>query len=145
MTLINPNHQMLRNLDWQIRSFLWFPTWQNIFSRIESSIDAIIPTKTRLDNSTTAIEMDQTLDFDSFDFPKPVSWFGLFYCFIQQDSSKDGFKGNDSLISWMLAPFGCFLCVKNANKNRWLDKLSQSFSDIFHNCFTWQKNCQNLS
>ena len=43
--------------------------------------------------------MDQTLEFDSFDFPKPVSWFGLFYCFIQQDSSKDGFKGNDSLIS----------------------------------------------
>ena len=51
---------------------------------------------------------------------------------------KDGFKGNDSLISWMLAPLGCFLCVKNDNKNRRLDKLSQSFSDIFHNSFTWQ-------
>jgi hypothetical protein len=27
-------------------------------------------------------------------------------------SVKDGFKGNDSLISWMLAPLWCFLCVK---------------------------------
>ena len=26
---------------------------------------------------------------------------------------KDGFKGNDFLISWMLAPLGCFLCLKN--------------------------------
>ena len=39
----------------------------------------------------------------------------------------------------MLAPLGCFLCVKNNNKNGWLDKLSQSFSDVFHNSFTWQK------
>jgi hypothetical protein len=30
---------------------------------------------------------------------------------------------------------GILLCVKNANKNRQLDKLSQSFSDIFHNSF----------
>ena len=50
---------------------------------------------------------------------------------------KDGFKGNDSLISWMLAPLGCF--------NRRLDRLNQSFIDIFHNSFTWQTNCQNLS
>ena len=51
--------------------------------------------------------------------------------------TKDGFK--DSLISWMLAPLVCFLCVKNNNKNHWLDKLSQSFSDISYNSFTWQK------
>ena len=34
---------------------------------------------------------------------------------------------------------GILLCVKNANKNGQLDKLSQSFSDIFHNSFTGQK------
>ena len=50
--------------------------------------------------------------------------------------AKNGFKGNGSLISCMLAPLGCFLGVKNDNKNRRLDKLSQSFSDIFHNSFT---------
>jgi hypothetical protein len=31
---------------------------------------------------------------------------------------------------------GGFFCVKNDNKNCLLDKLSQSFSDIFHNSFT---------
>ena len=31
----------------------------------------------------------------------------------------------------MLAPPGCFLCVKNANKNRRLDKLSQSFYILY--------------
>ena len=31
-------------------------------------------------------------------------------------SPKDSFKGNDSLISWMLPPLGYFLCVKNDNK-----------------------------
>ena len=30
-------------------------------------------------------------------------------------ATKDGFKGNDSLISWMLTPLGCFLCAKNDN------------------------------
>ena len=39
----------------------------------------------------------------------------------------------------MLATPGCFLCIRKANKNRRLDKLSQSFSDIFYNSFTWQK------
>ena len=57
---------------------------------------------------------------------------------------KDGFKGNDSLISWMLAPPGCFLCVKNTNKGCLLDKLSQSFSDTFHNPFTWQKIIKSI-
>ena len=42
---------------------------------------------------------------------------------------KDDFKGNVSLISWMLAPLGCFLCEKNANKNCRLDKLSQSHKE----------------
>ena len=28
---------------------------------------------------------------------------------------KDDFKGNNPLISCMLAPLGCFLCVKNNN------------------------------
>ena len=32
----------------------------------------------------------------------------------------------------MLAPLGCFFCVKNDNKNRQLDKLIQSYSDLFH-------------
>ena len=26
--------------------------------------------------------------------------------------TKDGFKGNDSLISWMFAPLGIFVCKK---------------------------------
>ena len=30
-------------------------------------------------------------------------------------AAKDGFKGNESLISRMLAPLGCFLYVKNNN------------------------------
>ena len=51
-------------------------------------------------------------------------------------TSKDGFKGNDSLISGMLTPLRCFLCVKNNNKICQLDKLIQSFSDIFHNSLT---------
>ena len=45
-------------------------------------------------------------------------------------SPKDGFKRNDPLISWMLAPLGCFLCVKNDNKTRRLDKLSKIALDI---------------
>ena len=57
---------------------------------------------------------------------------------------KDGFKGKYFLISWMLAPLGCFLCVKSNNKNHLLDKLSQSFSDIFHNSFTWQKMAKSI-
>ena len=36
-------------------------------------------------------------------------------------------------------PSWVFLVWKKANKNCWLDMLSQSFSDIFHNYFTWQK------
>ena len=36
-------------------------------------------------------------------------------------------------------PSWVFFCVKKPNKNRRLDKLSQSFSDIFHNSFTRQK------
>ena len=51
-----------------------------------------------------------------------------------QIRTKNGCKGNNSLI-----PPRCFLCVKNDNKNRRLDKLRQSFSDIFHNSFTWKK------
>ena len=58
--------------------------------------------------------------------------------------TKDGFKGNNSLISWMLAPLGWFFCVKNDNKNRRLDKLSQSFFDIFRNSFTWQKMAKSI-
>ena len=58
--------------------------------------------------------------------------------------SKDGFKGNDSLISWMLIPLGCVFCVKNDNKNCLLDNLSQSFSDIFHNSFIWQKMAKSI-
>ena len=58
--------------------------------------------------------------------------------------TKDGFTGNDSFLLWMLTPTGCFLCVKNANKNCRLDKLSQSFSDIFHNSFTWQKMAKSI-
>ena len=44
----------------------------------------------------------------------------------------------------MLAPLGCFLCVKNDNKNCRLDKLSQSFSDIFHNSFASQKMAKSI-
>ena len=58
--------------------------------------------------------------------------------------AKGGFKGNDSFASWMLAPLGCFSCVKNDNKNHPLDKLSQSFSDIFHNSFSWQKMAKSI-
>ena len=32
--------------------------------------------------------------------------------------TKDGFMGNDSLISWMLSPLGCFLCVKKQQYHR---------------------------
>ena len=33
---------------------------------------------------------------------------------------------------------------KNNNKNGQLDKLSQSFSDVFHNSFTWQKMAKSI-
>ena len=44
----------------------------------------------------------------------------------------------------MLAPLGCFLFVKNGNKNCRLDKLSKSFSAIFHDSFTWQKMAKSI-
>ena len=59
------------------------------------------------------------MDLDDFDF-----W------------SKDGFIGNDSHPSMNARPYWVVLCVRNANKNCRLDKLSKSFSDIFHNSFT---------
>ena len=41
-------------------------------------------------------------------------------------------------------PSWVFLCVKNDNMICQFDKLSQSFSDIFHNYFTWQKMSKSI-
>ena len=40
--------------------------------------------------------------------------------------AKDGFKGNDFSISWMIAPLRCFFCVKNDNTKERLLKHSLS-------------------
>ena len=77
--------------------------------------------------------------FQSFLLSKPDSFWWTHYSTKNHMSIKNGFRGCDSLILWVLAPPGNFLCVKNAKPCWQLVKLGQSFSDVFHNSFTWHK------
>ena len=58
---------------------------------------------------------------------------------IKTQFTKDGFK-ETICRSYNCSPLlRTFLCVTNAELCWGLDKLSQSFFDIFHNSFTWHK------
>ena len=54
-----------------------------------------------------------------------------------EQTLRDGLKGNSFLDLMNTHSSWVFLCIKNDNKNGQLAKLSQSFSDIFHNSFSW--------
>ena len=64
----------------------------------------------------------QKLEFLSFFKPKCDPKF--------QMCAKDGFTGKNYPFYECSPLLGILLCVKSAEKNRQLDKLSQSFSDV---------------